>query len=138
MDKSGIHPRESVLLEMRILLVENHTDTANYLCTYLRGLGHEPISAQTLAGARAALRDSVFDLLISDISLPDGSGWDLKPDLAAIPIAAVAMSGYGTDEDRQRSLDAGFQVHLAKPFVPADLDAVLERVEQERSALVVA
>ena len=69
-----------------------------------------------------------FDLLISDIALPDGSGLDLMMQLRAISkIPGIAISGFGNNGDIERSLQAGFSDHLIKPIKLDDLEAAIER-----------
>jgi DNA-binding response OmpR family regulator len=111
---------------MRIYVVENHPDTLTFLGSYLRACGHEVRTAGTMAQALRGLGAEPCDLLLCDLSLPDGDGWTLLERLgAARPKHAVAMSGRNTPEDRAHSQVAGFQQHLVKPFTPDELDAVL-------------
>jgi DNA-binding response OmpR family regulator len=109
---------------LRILLVENHEDTLKYLARYLEIQGHEVCGTRDMASAIKELSSSKFDVLISDIGLPDGDGWQLIRKLKSKPFS-IAMSGFGTHSDRQRSLAAGYNHHLIKPFLPEDLDALL-------------
>jgi DNA-binding response OmpR family regulator len=109
---------------LKILLVENHEDTLKYLARYLEIQGHEVSGARDMASAIKALSSSKFDVLISDIGLPDGDGWQLIRQLEPKPFG-IAMSGFGTHSDRQKSLAAGYKHHLTKPFLPEDLDALL-------------
>ncbi len=118
---------------MRILLVENHGDTSHYLGAYLESCGHQVLIAETLRAAREAFDSDTFDLLVSDISLPDGTGWELMADRSPDSIYAVAMSGLGNKADRQRSKDVGFRHHLTKPFVPSEFDAIIQKAENDRS-----
>jgi DNA-binding response OmpR family regulator len=120
---------------MGILLVENHCDTAHYLGVHLEGRGHTVVIAETVGAARAAFSAHPFDLLISDISLPDGTGWDLMAERSSDSLYAVAMSGFGHESDRQRSLDAGFRHHLTKPFLPSEFDAIIREAEDSHSPL---
>jgi CheY-like chemotaxis protein len=84
--------------------------------------------AHTLADARRAAQAQPFDLLISDIGLPDGSGVDLMRQLRdEQPIQGIALSGYGMDHDLQRSLDAGFRTHLTKPVPVAKLHEAIQQ-----------
>jgi PAS domain S-box-containing protein len=106
-------------LPLRIILVEDNQDTLRYLTAILRRLGHDIVPADCLSAARAALSDaeSPFDLLLSDIELPDGNGLDLMRELrAAGHTPGIAMSGFGTEEDLALSRDAGFFDHLTKPI----------------------
>lgn len=109
---------------LKILLVENHEDTLKYLARYLEIQGHEVSGARDMVSAIKALSSSTFDVLISDIGLPDGDGWQLMRQLESKPFG-IAMSGFGTHSDRQKSLAAGYKHHLTKPFLPEDLDALL-------------
>jgi CheY-like chemotaxis protein len=71
-----------------------------------------------------------FQVILSDLGLPDLNGWDLMLQLRPNTRAyAIAMSGFGGEADVQRSLSAGYQHHLVKPFVPAALEEVLRGVE---------
>lgn len=111
---------------MRIFLVENHPDTLAYVTRHLRNAGHEVETAQTFADTVRQLSDSPSDVLLADLGLPDGDGWSLPASLGeACPPFAIAMSGRGSSEDRDRSLAAGYKDHLVKPFLPEDLDRAL-------------
>ncbi|MFN2476376.1 MAG: response regulator [Chthoniobacterales bacterium] len=113
----------------RIFLVEDHADTARAISLYLRGLGHVVCVANNVQSARECARSADFDILLSDLGLPDGNGWDLLRELRPrTTFKAIAMSGYNTAEDVARSKAAGFVEHLAKPLVPEDLEAAFERV----------
>ena len=111
----------------RILLVEDHVDTAESMALYLRHRGHRVIVAHTVEDA-ARTEMSEFEVLVSDLQLPDGSGLDLLERFRRRgPVRAIAMSGYGTEADRQRSIAAGFQRHLTKPV---SVRAALEAIEE--------
>lgn len=113
---------------LRIFVIEDHADTARGLALYLRGNGHEVHVAMDVRSARQLATEIDYDILLSDIGLPDGNGWDLLEELRARrPITAIAMSGYNSDSDLARSKAAGFIEHLAKPLTPEDLDGALER-----------
>jgi DNA-binding response OmpR family regulator len=118
---------------LRILIIENHEVTAEFISLFLRRAGHEVIVVST---AQAALgRDDLasFDVILSDIGLPDVNGWDLMKKLRPTTSAfAIAMSGFGGEADVQRSLAAGYQHHLVKPFVPAALEDALRKVSPNR------
>jgi CheY-like chemotaxis protein len=118
---------------LHVLLVENHGDTLESLKLYLEDFGHQVSTAMTLSDADRLLRSTGCDLLICDIGLPDGSGWELSEILKAKPeIFAVAMSGFGQNADNARSRAAGFRHHLLKPFRAAELDKVLAEASAER------
>jgi len=72
-----------------------------------------------------------FDLLISDVALPDGTGMELMMQLRAISnIPGIAISGFGNNGDVERSLQAGFSEHLIKPVKLDTLQAAIERALQ--------
>ena len=113
----------------RIFIVEDHAETARGLAMYLRGSGHEVHVALDVRSARQLATEIDYDILLSDIGLPDGNGWDLLEELRARrPIKAIAMSGYTTEGDRARSKAAGFAQHLAKPLTPEELDQAFVEV----------
>ena len=112
----------------RILLVEDHRDTAIVVQLILEQRGFEVLSAASCAAAWAIASESSIDLLICDIALPDGSGIDLIRRLQLErSLPAIAVSGFGTTDDVKRSLDAGFAEHLTKPFGMHRLIAAVER-----------
>jgi two-component system CheB/CheR fusion protein len=114
------------LQPLKILLVEDHADSAKMLGFLLKTEGHEVTHAADVATALKLAGDTwCFDLLISDIGLPDATGYDLMRELTArgMEVRAIALSGYGMAEDVERSLAAGFQLHLTKP---ADLSKLRE------------
>ena len=117
---------------MRIFIVENHEDTRFLLQLLLEQLGHTVLSATTLAEALEAVPGARADVLISDIGLPDGNGWELLTRLGdARPPYAIAMSGFGQLSDRQRSLVAGYRHHLLKPVEPNRLETLLDEAASE-------
>lgn len=117
---------------MRIFVVENHDDTRFLLQLLLEQLGHTVLTATTLAEAIDAIPGARADLLISDIGLPDGNGWELLARLGdARPRYAIAMSGFGQMSDRQRSLGAGYRHHLLKPVEPNRLETLLDEAARE-------
>ena len=105
----------------RILLVEDHADTANILARLLGRMGHEVISVSTVADAlHAAGKEAAgagIDMVISDVGLPDGSGLDLMRELSSVHgLRGIALSGFGRDSDVEKSHASGFSRHLTKPI----------------------
>jgi CheY-like chemotaxis protein len=91
--------------------------------------GHTVTTARTAAETEEAALEASHDVLLCDIGLPDNNGWNLLSSLGdAKPALCIAMTGYGMAADVQRSREAGFHHHLTKPFLPADLDALLPRI----------
>jgi len=117
---------------LRVFVVENHEDTRFLLVLLLEQLGHAVFSATSLAGALAELPAARCDVLISDIGLPDGNGWELMTRLGdERPRYAIAMSGFGMSSDRQRSLGVGYRHHLLKPVEPNQLERLLDEAAAE-------
>ena len=101
---------------LRILLVEDNQDTTLAMVTLLGMSGHSVDAAATVADARSMASNGHYDLLISDLGLPDGNGMDVVRAFAQHQSApSIAMTGYGMDEDIRRCRDAGFTAHVTKP-----------------------
>jgi CheY-like chemotaxis protein len=109
-----------------ILLVDDHRDTSFTLKILLERRGYKVTTAHSVAHGIECSRELEFDLLVSDIGLPDGDGYDL---LIAIhkerPIKAIAISGFTTESDIERSRSAGFHHHLKKPFAFPELERAI-------------
>jgi DNA-binding response OmpR family regulator len=119
--------------KLRILLVEDHAATANAVRKYLEVTGYAVHVAPDVRCAREYADENEFDVLLSDIKLPDGTGWDLMRRLRrGRHVAGVAISGYGSETDIERSRAAGFGIHLVKPLSPDELTAALEVVAAGR------
>jgi signal transduction histidine kinase len=113
---------------LHVLLVEDHLDSARVLVRLLRAIGYTVTHAKDVSSALQSAAEG-FDLLISDLGLPDGSGHDLMRQLCASgPVHGIALSGYGMDVDVARSREAGFKEHLTKPVNIEQLQAAIERV----------
>lgn len=117
---------------LTIFVVENHKDTLTYLTRYLEQKGHSVQGARSIKDAREALAKSPADVLISDIGLPDGDGWEFMRSLNPKPFG-IAMSGFGAAADCLKSRSAGYRHHLIKPFLPDSLDVMLEAAAEELS-----
>ncbi len=115
---------------LRFFVIENHQDTLDAIKMFLEAQGHTVTSALDMKSALKLAPKTEFDILISDIGLPDGDGWELLQQLrATMPhVKAIAMSGYGMRTDLDKSKNAGFAAHLVKPFGPAELAAALKKV----------
>jgi two-component system CheB/CheR fusion protein len=115
---------------LRILLVEDHGDTARIMRRLLMGDGHEVETATDVSSALALAETGPFDLLLSDLGLPDGSGIDLMRELRrrGNTLPGIALSGYGREEDMRHSREAGFAVHLTKPTSPEKLAEAIAMV----------
>lgn len=126
---------------LRILLVEDHADTAEQLTRLLRRAGHEVALAGSIREAQelivAAEQQSPkhsFNILISDLGLPDGSGHDLMRDLVRHHrIPGIALSGYGMNDDIRDSIDAGFSRHITKPVDWQELKTAIQKIAAEQA-----
>lgn len=116
-------PREA---QPRVLLVEDHDATRLSLRRLLERRGYRVAAAASVAAARALLKSEIFDLLISDLGLPDGSGYELMALLRGTSTKGIALSGYGMESDIAQSLESGFTQHLTKPVGVSALEAALE------------
>lgn len=125
--KPSPSPHQHALRPLHILLVEDHGVTARMMRMVLTAEGHSVESAGDVATAIQLANQHAFDLLVSDLGLPDGSGHDLMRELRAqgYKFPGIALTGYGQEDDIQRSREAGFIAHLTKP---ASREAVLEAV----------
>ncbi len=113
----------------KILLVEDHKDSAALLARILRSYGHSVTIACSCETARQLFATERFDLLLMDIRLPDGDGCDLLEELALMRnIPAIAVTGYGMPVDTQRFKSAGFVATLIKPFQLSALQDVLAAI----------
>ena len=116
---------------LRVLVVEDHEDTAEMMQRLLSMRGHEVTVAATVAGAIDALRSAEFDVLVSDVGLPDGTGMDVvrhAREALRLRVPAIAITGYGLPDDVERARSAGFDVHLTKPINLLQLDDAVARV----------
>lgn len=115
--------------KISILLVEDHSDTARVMARLLMQFGYDVQIAQNLATARAAAQSRTFDVVISDLGLPDGSGNDLMQELRDMyQIKGIALTGWGMEEDIRRSKEAGFSRHITKPVDFQSLQAAIRAV----------
>lgn len=112
----------------RILLVDDHEDTLATLGRLLTRRGHQVTPVGTAAAARQAFTEGAFDIIISDLGLPDATGLELLAQLRGVRFTpAIALSGYGMDADLISSKSAGFQEHLTKPI---DFERLLRAIQQ--------
>ena len=113
--------------QLSILLVEDHADTALAMVHLLKTAGHEVTVAPSVSAALAQ-GERGFDLLISDLDLPDGSGLDVMRSMHSNEhLRGIVVSGFGRDEDIRRCYEAGFSVHLTKPL---DFDRLIDTIKE--------
>lgn len=123
----------------RVLLVEDDFDSRDIFAIGLTLRGAIVTAVGTVAEARAQFAQNSFEIVVSDIGLPDSDGYALIGAIRSLPperggkVPAIAVTAYTTEEDRERSLAAGFQMHLAKPVeidrLAASIAVLTNRVE---------
>jgi PAS domain S-box-containing protein len=113
---------------LRILLVEDHQDTRRTLSRLLTHFGHSVVTAENVESAMDIMGSNNIDVVLCDIGLPDGSGYEVAAQTRAKGhIKAIALTGFGTEQDVQRSKEAGFDFHLVKPINFQELQTVLDQ-----------
>jgi DNA-binding response OmpR family regulator len=119
---------------LNVLLVEDNHDTLRYLTWILEKRNYVVVPVDRLSAALAAASREQFDLLISDIQLPDGTGLELIRGLGGgRTLPGIAISGFGSEEDLQESAGAGFAEHLTKPIDVNRLESAIRRVTSSRA-----
>lgn len=120
----------------RVLLVEDHADSAAALKELLGVLFCEVVTAGSVGEAIAAAEQRPFDLVLSDLGLPDGDGHDLMRNLKAKHgLAGIAITGYGMEDDVRRGREAGFVGHLVKPVTFQRLADAVNEFFRERDTI---
>jgi PAS domain S-box-containing protein len=128
--KSGGPPSAPATRARKILLVEDHDDTRRSMARLL-GRRHEVRDANSIAAALEIAGSEPFDLVISDLGLPDGSGLDLMRELRQRSgLRGICLSGFGMEDDLARSADAGFTRHLTKPVDLDKLQAAIDTIAE--------
>lgn len=116
----------------KILLVDDHPDTLQAMSKLLRKWGYSVATADCVRAALEVADKQPFDVLLSDLGLPDGNGMDIMREVKRrYALRGIALSGYGTEEDIRRSLEAGFDKHLIKPVSFQDLRTALRSIISE-------
>ena len=116
---------------LHVLIVDDHADTRRILSRLLSECGHEVATVDCAKGALKLLETGRFDALISDLGLPDSSGYELvRQAKQRQPLKGIALSGFGAEEDVRRSIEAGFDYHLTKPVSFQDLRSLLQKVAE--------
>ena len=128
-----VEPKQ--LAGIRVLAVDDEIDSLDLLASILSQQGSEVTTVTSAKAAMSALTQSNFDLLISDISMPEVNGYELirqirnlESPLADIP--AIALTAYASEGDRQRSIDVGYQKHIGKPINISELLTIIEQLIQ--------
>jgi signal transduction histidine kinase/ActR/RegA family two-component response regulator len=129
------HPMPDAQSELHILLVEDHEDSRLAMSRLLRKLDYHVETAGTVTEALTIFDRGKFDLLISDVGLPDGSGLDLMRQIRSKRmIDGIALTGYGSSDDIERTLRAGFALHLTKPIRFDELQNAVKQMAAKKAA----
>jgi signal transduction histidine kinase/ActR/RegA family two-component response regulator len=137
-DAAAVVSRIAETRTFRLLLVEDHDDTARALARLLRNNGHQVELASSVQQAVQAMTGENFDVLVSDIGLPDGTGVDLIRQIRqkyGQRLPALALTGFGMEEDIARCKAAGFTDHLTKPVNLQKLEAAIQRIGRQENLL---
>jgi DNA-binding response OmpR family regulator len=121
--------KPAILGKVIILLVEDHTDTRSVLSSLLGRSGYRIIAAKKAEEAKELLRRMRFDILLSDLGLPDGDGLDVAREAKAVQqhIRAIALTARGSENDVRLGREAGFDDYLTKPFDLHELRSALDK-----------
>jgi signal transduction histidine kinase/CheY-like chemotaxis protein len=133
---SAVEPPIGLFKQLKLLVVEDHPDTAAVMARLLRNLGHEVTTSQSVAGSLKLAEEQPFDLVISDLGLPDGSGLQLMRQLQEkYGLQGLAISGYGMEEDLAQTKQAGFFAHLTKPVNFQQVQALLNQFVSNKAGV---
>jgi CheY-like chemotaxis protein len=114
------------------LVVDDVSDVTEMLSVLLSHAGYEVVTALSAHGALDAVHKRRFDVIISDIGMPEMNGYQLAREIRALPgydtVPMIAVTGYSMFDDRERSLNAGFSAHLTKPIEPRALLDLIEKL----------
>lgn len=114
---------------LRLLLVEDHVDSAELLAEMLQSHGHTVAVATSVSAALELASEFEFDVVVSDVGLPDATGYELMEKIRErYAMKGIAVTGSGRASDVERGLAAGFSMHLTKPVSLRKLEAALEQV----------
>jgi len=136
MVKEPIKPENRNGSPRMVLIVEDNKDGADTLAMLFKMMGHQVRVAYTGADGLRAAETQLPNVVLLDIGLPGMNGYEVAKRLKDLPNSEgtmlIAMTGYGQDEDRQRSREAGFDYHLVKPVDPAQLKRLFESIDEQR------
>ena len=127
--KAGEASPAKISERSKILLVEDHADTARALSRLLSSRNYQVRTESTVASALAAVKSEKFDILLCDLGLPDGTGMDFVAAAREFSTApAIALTGFGMQQDVERALQAGFAAHMTKPLNLQKLETEIRRL----------
>jgi CheY-like chemotaxis protein len=127
---------------IRALVVDDEADTRELLQFILERCGVGVTTANSAAAALLAIKAETFDVLISDLGMPEEDGFSLINKVRALDkeqgglIPAAALTAYAREEDQKKALDSGFQIYVPKPIDPSELVAVVANLSERAKAQV--
>ncbi len=127
---------------LRVLVVDDEANTRELLQVIIESCGAQVRTADSAAAALAAMTEEAFDVLISDIGMPEEDGYALIAQVRALGkegggrIPAAALTAYASEEHRSRALRSGFQIHVPKPVSPGELVAVVAHLADHTETIV--
>jgi CheY-like chemotaxis protein len=130
-EEGSAPPRSSRRAGLHVVVVEDNTDTADMMSVWLAELGHEVKVARTGPDGVALILEAHPDVVLCDIGLPGMDGVDVCKHVVGemtTPPVMIALTGWGMETDRRRTVQAGFHHHLVKPVEPDELLRVLDSV----------
>jgi CheY-like chemotaxis protein len=138
-DRPSTDEAPPLLDAIRVMVVDDERDARDLLRQVLQDAGATVFTAQSANEALSRLQRETIDLLISDIAMEDGDGYELIRRLRAMPggqaqVPAIAVTAYARSEDRERALEAGYQLHVPKPVNVDELLQFVASVRRTRSA----
>jgi CheY-like chemotaxis protein len=130
--RAGADLTDQAGIKRTALVVDDVMDVTEMLAVLLTHAGYEVVTAASAPAALAAARTKQFDVVISDIGMPEMNGYELARALRALPeyqnVPLVAVTGYSMFDDRERSLNSGFNAHMTKPIDPRALLDLIEKL----------
>jgi CheY-like chemotaxis protein len=132
-------PDRTLLAGVRVMVVEDETDSRDILAGVLREWGAEVTTAASAPEALTAMSHRPPDVLVSDIGMPGMDGYDLIRELHkprsdnAAHVPAIALTAYAGEESRGKALESGFDEHVAKPADPQQLLSAVARLAGRRA-----
>lgn len=129
--KTSPEDNRSDSLKQRVLVVDDVIDVTDMIALFLKHAGYDVTTANSAGNALELVTDQIFDLIISDIGMPEMNGYQLAERLRGLSdyrtTPLIAVTGYTEYDDRNRSLRAGFDAHLTKPINPSQLLELVSR-----------
>jgi len=130
--QSSPDPVDEPQIKRSALVVDDVTDVTEMLSVLLTHAGYNVVTAGSAPAALAAASKEHFDVVISDIGMPEMNGYELALALRALPhyqnVPLVAVTGYSMFDDRERSLNSGFNAHMTKPIDPRALLDLIDKL----------